>query len=173
MSERLSSPPMNSRPAKVKNERNMIPPSTLTKKTPRQKNGRQPKQNHKKKKHGVPEKKKTLPQGTPFFPRHRERRRGQMTALCVFEGVLRCFIKKNSGPVAPSQSRSPRHWTVVVLLSKLQQWNHNMALRHPPWARFFAIFWVGKACKLNTKKRWKIGVGGYFRRGVFGRWGFA
>ena len=95
VSERLSSPPMNSRPAKVKNERNMIPPSTLTKKnSPKKWETAETKPPFFS---GFPEKNKTLPQGTPFFPRHHERRRGQMTALCVFYGVFTAFYQK-TGP---------------------------------------------------------------------------
>ena len=177
MSERLSSPPMNSRTAKVENERNMIPPSTLTKKntSPKKWETAETKSPFFS---GFPEKNKTLPQGTPFFPRHHERRRGQMTALCVCVCSM-VFSRRFHGVLS-------KNWSLVLLhhlsqdlqgigplLCFCQSCNNGTITWHfrtrLGQAEFFG---VGKVSKLNTKKRWKIRVGGYFRRGVFGRWGF-
>lgn len=83
------------------------------------------------------------------------------------------------GPVAPSQSKPPRRWTIVVLRPKWQQWNHNMAPPHPPAGRIAhqkKKWFFGKVClqvdsktpKKKVRKNFGFlcGVAYFFRRGA-------
>ena len=80
-----------------------------------------------------------------FFPKKKKKKKTAKEDTCFWGSVflpdgfvVGFFSSKKTpkpGPVAPSQSKPPRRWTIVVLRPKWQQWNHNMAPPHPPAGR--------------------------------------